>query len=435
MPGKFYIKSNALLNGIIFLFALVSIVHPQDSVSVGRSPEQVKKMREIYKSKNTAEKIISFPGKVLVFPLDVGLEGIKYSIKVYDETKIGPKFVDLMTADNGLRGVVPTYASRTGAGFTFYQKDVLNTGTKYSFIWTLGLENKQKIEMDFKGINFGQEIIHGRINAAYNNLDGEHFYGLGPNSIFENEYTFGHSRTSGDISVGLNLWEQASITTAIGIESNDVNESNDSDDPSLYNLETWPLNFGNNLPGLFDKVNLSSFRIEFLLDSKNRPGNPTKGMDVWLSSGVYNQYDGDEYGFTKTIADVSKYVHLFYSRVVVLRLATQITSSRNGGAIPFYYLSELGNDETIRGFQRGRYRDKDYLLGSIEYRFPFTRNVDALVFTDAGKVSPNIADDFDGDDLNVTFGGGLRFYSEKGLIARLELGKSGDGFRLLFKLN
>lgn len=427
-------KITTFYSGVLIL-SFCALGFSQDSMRVERSPEQVKKLRSRYKSKNVAEKIVSFPGQVLVFPINVGLHGVRYSIKVYDETKIGPKIVDLMTADNGLRGVFPTYASRTGAGLTFYQKNMLNKNSKFSLTWALGMERKQKLEMDFNGINLGHKFLQGRVNVAYKNLAGEHFYGFGPKAKFENEYTFGHSRTSGDIFVGLNLWEKTYSRVAFGVESNKVNESKDYDDPSLYDFDSWPISFGNTIPGLYDTANLSSFRLEFGLDTKDKQGNPTSGMDAWFSTGVYNQIDGRIYGFTKTIADVSKYVHLFYGRVFVLRAATQITSSRDGRDIPFYLLSELGNDETIRGLQRGRFRDKDYILGSLEYRFPFTRKIDALLFTDAGKVSTNIAENLNGEDLNITYGGGLRFYNEKGLIARIELGKSSDGFKLLFKLN
>jgi hypothetical protein len=418
----------------IFLFS-ASLVFSQDSASESRTLEETKRLRKTYKSKNTAEKIVSFPGKVVMFPVDIGLKGIKYSIQVYDETKIGPKIVDLMTADNGLRGVVPTYASRTGAGINFYQKDLVNTGSKFSFTATMGLEKEQKIEADFSSLKLGHDMLQARLNAAYVNLAGEHFYGMGPDSDLDNEFTFGHARKSGDASIGFNFHEKFYLNATFGIESNEMKESSDHDDLSLFEPSHWPDTFGNHLPGIFDTVNLSSFRVEFGMDTKDKQGNPTKGMDAFFSSGIYDEYDGDVYGFTKTIADVSKYIHLFYGRVLALRAATQITSSRNGGEIPFYLYSELGNDETIRGFQRGRFRDKDYLLGSVEYRFPFTRNVDALVFTDAGKVSSDIADEFDSENWNVTYGGGLRFYSESSLIARIELGKSSDGFRLLVKLN
>ncbi|MDP8228814.1 MAG: BamA/TamA family outer membrane protein, partial [Candidatus Electryoneaceae bacterium] len=108
---------------------------------------------------------------------------------------------------------------------------------------------------------------------------------------------------------------------------------------------------------------------------------------------------------------------------------------------PFYHLGELGSDETIRGFTRGRFRDRDLLMGSVEYRYPiyqlkYTRTVDAVLFVDTGQVADNIFQDVAVSMFQVGYGGGFRFYNEdEELVARLEIGVSKEMFRIYLMVN
>ena len=118
-----------------------------------------------------------------------------------------------------------------------------------------------------------------------------------------------------------------------------------------------------------------------------------------------------------------------------MRIATELTEPFSDKQIPFYYLSELGRHETIRGFGRGRFRANDMILASLEYRYPIWRRIDATFFVDTGKVSNNLADEFNTDNLEVTFGAGLRLFNRNGLILKTEFGRSDDGVRYYFSLN
>ena len=80
------------------------------------------------------------------------------------------------------------------------------------------------------------------------------------------------------------------------------------------------------------------------------------------------QTDDDLYGYWKQTIDLTHHLHLFYDRVLVTRIAAERTQAIDNREIPFYRLCELGRKESIRGFTRGRFRDLDMLMGSIEYR-------------------------------------------------------------------
>jgi outer membrane protein assembly factor BamA len=172
----------------------------------------------------------------------------------------------------------------------------------------------------------------------------------------------------------------------------------------------------------------------------DRPGNPTRGYNIRFNSGYYKETTDDKYGFTRFQGDFSKFIHLFYERVLVLRCAAEINRQLKDMEIPFYYLSELGNKESIRGFERGRFRDRDKFLVSAEYRYPVWRlwkeqGLDMVLFADAGQISNNIFDNVAIGRLEPGFGMGVRFWNEDGLAAKVEAGRSDDGWRIYFVLN
>ena len=134
-------------------------------------------------------------------------------------------------------------------------------------------------------------------------------------------------------------------------------------------------------------------------------------------------------------ADFKRYLHLFYDRVLLIRLGGQITRPVDSREIPFYYLSELGMINTIRGFQRGRFRDRDKFIGSLEYRYPVWNTMDVFLFTDTGQVAKNLFSDVSTKNIEITYGGGLRIWNQNGLVSKIDIGKSKDGIRVTFVLN
>jgi outer membrane protein assembly factor BamA len=170
----------------------------------------------------------------------------------------------------------------------------------------------------------------------------------------------------------------------------------------------------------------------------NHPGHPTAGRIGKLDATIFTDVKDNRFGFWKYSLDLTQHFELFYDRVIALRLAGELTEDLDRD-IPFYHLAEFGSHETIRGFTRGRFRDKDMLLGSVEYRYPiwipWEKAVDAVLFFDSGQVAGNVFDDAALRDLQFGYGGGLRFYGARGLLARTEIGVSKEGVRLYVTLN
>ena len=423
---------------LVFVLSLL-IMNPGFTQEEGTGDEQIEYPEKRH-GLDTWEYIVNIPGYVLTAPfwaIDAALIPVSYAIT---ETKIIPKTVDLLTSDDGMRGVFPTYESRTGAGLSFYQKGLLQQNTELQLIATVWARARQSYQVNFNRIHLGGPF-ESSVNFHYYNYADEPFFGLGNQSSRDMKTNYAHEQSLVNVSIALNAGQYNSINVVAGYEKNQIFEGRDDNYPSTVSyyqtiLEPRP-------PGLRTPVNFVRGEIQFMHNSKDAPGNPTRGWEFQAKGALYKQSDGSRYGFYRGTVDLAKYIHLFYNRVLVLRTAGQITTSYNDGVIPFYYLSELGERETIRGYARGRYRDKDKVLGSVEYRFPILKryrsdresgSIDMLLFVDAGKVSPDITDDFT-DGMHTSYGFGFRLYNSKSLMMQFLTGFSDDGARVYFVLN
>ncbi len=424
-----------VLDGFLGILLLITAMNfPVHAIQDEKKEDSqnTKKMR----GKRAWEYLVNAPGIVLSLPFWLLEAGITPVFDLVLEKKIIAKTVDFLTSDDGRRGVFPVYASRTGGGLKFFQKDLIVPGSKLDIIGTIGLRNRQLYQIHFKRLKLSGPFTSA-FSVLYKNLSDEPFFGIGNDSNMDNKSNFAHKQVSAQATLGADLAPRTYFTTTIGWDQNDILEGHNKTLPSTTDS---PLEEQVKIPGLFGEV--SVFRIQTLLehDSKNRIGNPSGGWEAKFKAGLFSEIKNSNFGFWQAALDITKYFNLFYNRTLVLRLATQFTEPLENRSIPFYYMSELGEEETIRGFSRGRFRDQDKILGSAEYRYPLLSRssltgIDATIFVDTGRVYRNIFEEFNTENFHLGYGGGLRFYSPEGVYLQILLGKSTDGFRFYLVLN
>ena len=74
---------------------------------------------------------------------------------------------------------------------------------------------------------------------------------------------------------------------------------------------------------------------------------------------------------------------------------------------PFYLTPQLGNDEMMRGYYQGRYRDENYLAMQSELRYRLHPRIGLAAFFGAGTVYRNSVDL---SKLKLAGGGGFRYF-------------------------
>ncbi len=157
----------------------------------------------------------------------------------------------------------------------------------------------------------------------------------------------------------------------------------------------------------------------FTYDSRDNVTYTTKGIRLAAQlraiKGVVsnNGYNGGLFQL-----DVSQFIKL--SNRFILGLNGQ---SKNllGGTSPFYLLPQMGNDELMRGYYAGRFRDRNLLTAQGELRYRLSNRFGLVGFGGGGQV---FSDSFVLSNFKPNLGGGIRYFFdiEKGLALRIDYG-------------
>ncbi|MCX2482246.1 BamA/TamA family outer membrane protein [Pedobacter sp. MR2016-24] len=153
-------------------------------------------------------------------------------------------------------------------------------------------------------------------------------------------------------------------------------------------------------------------------DTRNSNNYPTKGFFGRVSY----QYAPDIFGGNDFSGSQIR---------VVLRnfwpLAKKLVLGVNGiyytvqsNSTPFYLLPQLGNDEIMRGYYSGRYRDENLLAAQTELRYRFSNRFGLVAFGGGGRVFENGG--FSLKQFKPSYGAGIRYFYDpaKGLSVRAD---------------
>lgn len=432
---KIYCKKNLSVLIIIFSITLIlssdSIIAQSAIKPYTYSADSAKYYRKQYKKKEAWEYVLMAPGELVYLPMRATLKITKFGVIYVNDSQIIPRAIGFLTSDDGRRGVLPVYAARTGAGMKLFQKGWINEGSKLNLEGTVGLRSRQRYMFSLRNIKLFNNKLSTDIIVRYQFLSDEKFYGFGPDSDPDDESNYAFEQTTAYFSLGSSKENRFSFELFTGIDNTNIFNGKAATSPSskrLYDFRT--------LPGLETGVTIGRIQLNLRYESRNSFRNTAGGGVLQASMGLFRESGGDRFGFWRSSVDYRRYFNLFYNRILVLRLAGEVTEELSGRLIPFQYMPELGEKTTIRGFQRGRFRDKDMVLVSAEYRYPvWQTTLDGMVFFDAGQVSPDIFNEYDSKNFKTGYGFGFNYWGKEGIALQIILSRSTEGFRFYFLLN
>lgn len=155
-------------------------------------------------------------------------------------------------------------------------------------------------------------------------------------------------------------------------------------------------------------------------DTRNSNNYPTKGFFGRITyQYAPDFFAGDNFTGSQVKLDLRNFWSL--SKKVVLGLQG-IYYTIQGSKTPFYLLQQLGNDQIMRGYYGGRYRDENMMAAQAELRYRFMNRFGIVAFAGAGKVFNN--ENFDFKSLKPNYGVGGRYFFDtaKGLSVRIDYG-------------
>lgn len=252
------------------------------------------------------------------------------------------------------------------------------------------------------------------------------FYGTGTDGTSVDDRT-NYSFTQPYVSASLRLVSKHWLALAGGMEVSQWNQGpGKGTAPSVDEVYTT-----DSLPGLGSSPTyLRSFG--------------TVGFD-WRPAADYSQRGGyyaatyqdftdqdDAFGFRQIEYTAVQHIPILRKAwVLSLRGEAVLTQTKDGQEIPFYMLPALGGGSSLRGFASWRFRDRNSLLLSADWRVLVNNFMDLAFFYDAGKVTAT-ASSLDLSGLKSNYGVGFRLHGPMATPLRIDLARSHEGLQVVF---
>lgn len=157
---------------------------------------------------------------------------------------------------------------------------------------------------------------------------------------------------------------------------------------------------------------------------------PSKGYDLSLMGQVYEKSIGSDFDFNVFETDLRVYQAINRQQT----FAAQIFFKKVAGNVPFNELADLGSK--LRGYDSHKYISNNLAFTRIEDRvFPWQKSsfepFGFVLFAEAGTTFEH-RDDFDYNNLKLSYGFGLRYtlLPKEKLNLRLDIAFSKDGMEI-----
>jgi outer membrane protein assembly factor BamA len=296
-----------------------------------------------------------------------------------------------------------------GALYSFYmdRKDTTNRSSNFS--GTASYSTKKTYNLTLKGDAWTPGNKYHFIGELKFRKTPFNFYGLGNNTSQKDEDRLVQQQMKIQLDAEKTFIKDAYTGISIGFE--DYNFT-DKVIGGIYSTS----------PVLYDRAGGSVLYlgVSQSYDTRNSNNYPTKGF----FGRVTYQYAPDIYGGSNfTGSQIKVNVRNFWSLAPKLVLGVQgLYQTVQGTKTPFYLLPQLGNDEMMRGYYTGRYRDENLIAAQAELRYRFMNRFGIVAFAGGGKVFANGS--FSLHDLKPDYGFGGRYFFDtaKGLSVRLDYG-------------
>jgi hypothetical protein len=317
----------------------------------------------------------------------------------------------------------------SGGGFTLGVGKVTYLGA-YNYIDVRGsytITGYKRAEAEFVAPRLFNRRGHLSVLGGWRDATQVGFYGIGPETSVDDRSNYRFKQPYGSALLTV-FPTRRFLMLRGGVEYSRWNqEPGEGSSPSVETIYTPAT-----LPGLGSEVTYLHTQGTIGLDGRTSPGYSRRGAFLGATLHDYNDRDS-AFGFQ--MAEYEGIAHLPILRetwVLSFRARVQTAFDKDNQQTPFFMLPALGGGSSLRGYSSWRFRDKNSLLLTAEWRIMVNRYLDMAFFYDAGKVAARTSDlDFDG--LKDDYGFGLRFHGPYATPLRVELAHSRESsIRFIF---
>lgn len=305
------------------------------------------------------------------------------------------------------------YAQETGVEFgaislySFYtdRKDILTRTSRLTGIATLTTKRQSNLQLK-SDIWTPQNKYHITGEIRYKNFPFN-FYGIGNSTLELNEDPITQKLFKFNAGIEKKLGKISFSGFSLAYESY---RFEDKDPGGIYSTD----------PTIYDR---DGGRVLYLgltqvIDNRNSNTYTTKGSYLKLNySYAPDFWGGNNYSGSLVKLDLRHFNSISKKTTIGFNANFQ---SVGADKTPFYILPQLGNDEMMRAYYSGRFRDQNLLALQSELRLRLNPRFGLAAFAAAGNVYSN--GNFKLNQFKPSIGGGFRYFYdiERGLSVRVD---------------
>ncbi|MES1955045.1 BamA/TamA family outer membrane protein [Salinisphaera hydrothermalis] len=294
---------------------------------------------------------------------------------------------------------------------------------------------------------FGSDFI-GLVRFEYELRPTTDFYGLGNNNVGDKELSqHEYHATSLLFTLARRLAPHWVAAGTIGYDRTTVGPG----DPQHGKLATTDA--FSKLPGIKGGYN-NPLSLSIIYNTQRDLTRPQQGWNVVGKVTHVGPELGNDFNYARFTGDAS-YVHPIGSpkHLIGFRIDGQYLTG-SGNDLPFYEFSSIGGFDSLEGFYPNRFLGQSrifarvgyqQLLADFQFRNLWRVRLDGTVFGGAGRVfldksrlpsdlladTPQVAPGLS-NDIQFSYGAGLRVALGEAISARLEAGFSGESKGLVY---
>jgi hypothetical protein len=187
---------------------------------------------------------------------------------------------------------------------------------------------------------------------------------------------------------------------------------------------------GDVLPSEVADATSSGVLVGMEYDTRDFEPNPMKGQFLDIEWIVNRDSRGSDEDYDNLIANYRLYQQWSDTTIVAMEVYSQSVF----GDAPWFDYAQLGDDQRMRGYYQGQYRDKHQLSTQVEVRHTISGRHGVVGWLGAGNIAPTYHDLFESSWL-PTVGVGYRFAFKARINVRVDLGVGKDSTGFYFQIN
>lgn len=361
-----------------------------------------------------AVSALTLPFDLLALPFELAGKGLGWALDL--ATRPGPPPFYLVAYRDVVEwGVEPDVGSigpRSGPALEL-------TVDRFSPFFVETAYSIREFQRHRAGLRWSGEARRLEVSGGFDRDAEVRFWGLGPDSRAGDRVSYLRDRIGGEAAGGVRLAPGLRVGAEVGYEENRVEAGRDDDSRPLG--------------AVFDPGTLFGFgeRTEFWrgalsasLDLTRRDGFQHRGVALEAGVGVYRGAADTRADFHRWSGTAIGYLPLNPLQNLVLRADVEMNRGDSGAGVPFTHLATLGDEPGGRAYEDARFRDRDRVAATAEWRYEIWRELqdrmraEGFVFFEEGTTVPDLAHVSTGD-LHPSYGVGLRIVDPGGIVGRV----------------